>query len=310
MECPNLSREFLHSCQNGGLPTVETLVSKHNIHDWTVFRHTTSGDTALHVAAREGHLNIVRYLCESFTKPEYRIDVVNKDMKRPLHEAAQFSHSEILKYLLEKGAAVDSLKRADWTPLMLACTKTGSEACNSIGALLNAKANPLLRNKDGWTPLHIVCRSGDLNAFDLLLEHSPKCVNDRSNNGRSAIHIAAFHGHESLIERLVSLNKDLLNARDSSGSTPLHEAIKGGHLAAIKRIIELGADAGATDNVGQTILHVAALTGNTIAVRYILEQHLIDIHAEALFNVTPLVAARRSNQVDTIKCLMEFGAVK
>nr|XP_031832537.1 ankyrin repeat domain-containing protein 16-like [Nomia melanderi] len=310
MEVPNLSRDFLHACQSGDLPRVETLVSKYNIQDWTIFRHSTSGDTALHVAAREGHLNIVRYLCEFFDKPDYKIDVANKDMKRPLHEAAQFSHSEILKYLLEKGADADSLKRADWTPLMLACTKTGSEACSCIVALLEAKANPFFRNKDGWTPFHIVCRSGDLNAFDLLLNHSAKCIDAKSNNGRSPMHIAAFHGHQSLIERLAALNPDLLNAKDSSGATALHESIKGGHLAAMIQMIELGADTGATDNVGQTILHIAALTGNSDAIRYILNNKLIDVHTEALFNVTPLVAARRSNQVDTIECLMEFGAVK
>ena len=309
MTDPNLSRDFLYICQNGDLPKVQALVSKHQLQDWTIFRHSASGDTALHVAAREGHLNIVRYLCEAFEKPNFRIDVANKDMKRPLHEAAQFSNGEVLKYLINKGATVDSLKRADWTPLMLACTKTGSEAHECIAALLNAKANQFLKNKDGWTSLHMVCRSGDETAFDLLVNESIKCINDRSNNGRSALHIAAFHGHERLIDRLVKLNANLLSARDSSGSTPLHEATKGSHLTVVKKLIKLGADVRATDNVGQTILHVAALTGNTEIVRYILENNLIDKHAEALFNVTPLIAARRSNQLDAIECLMQHGAV-
>ncbi|KOC66925.1 Ankyrin repeat domain-containing protein 16 [Habropoda laboriosa] len=306
----NLSRDFLHACQSGDLSRVETLVSKHNVQDWTLFRHSTSGDTALHVAAREGHLNIVRYLCEAFEKPDFRVDVANKDMKRPLHEAAQFARSDVVKYLIKNGATVDCLKRADWTPLMLACTKTGSEAYECVAALLEANANLFLRNKDGWTPLHMICRSGDRNTFDLLVNQSVQCIEDRSNNGRSAMHIAAFHGHEHLIDRLVALNSNFLGARDSSGSTPLHEAIKAGHLCAAKEIIRLGADVRATDNVGQTILHVAALTGNVEAVKYILEDNLIDVHAEALFHLTPLVAARRSNRKDTIECLIEHGAVK
>lgn len=103
MTDPNLSRNFLHACQNGDLSRVETLVSKYDIQDWTYFRHLTSGDTALHVATREGHLNIVRYLCENFQKPDFRVNVANKDMKRPLHEAAQFAHRDIVKYLIEKG---------------------------------------------------------------------------------------------------------------------------------------------------------------------------------------------------------------
>ncbi|XP_068974496.1 ankyrin repeat domain-containing protein 16-like [Bombus flavifrons] len=271
MKDPNLSRNFLHACQNGDLSRVETLASKHDIQDWTHFRHTTSGDTALHLATREGHLNIVRYLCENFKKPDFRVNVASRDMKRPLHEAAQFARSDILKYLIGKGADVDALKRADWTPLMLACTKTGSDAYKCIVALLEAKANPLLRNKDGWTSLHLVCRSGDENAFDLLVNKFVERIDDRSNNGRSVMHIAAFHGHEGLVNRLMALNTKLLNARDSSGSTPLHEAVKGGHLSVAKRLIDLGADVEAKDNASQTILHIAAVIGNTEAIKAILK---------------------------------------
>lgn len=85
---------------------------------------------------------------------------------------------------------MDALKRADWTPLMLACTKSGPAACRCINALLTANANAHLRNKDGWTPLLIACRTGDDNAVNLLLKHLPQSINDRSNNGRSALHIA------------------------------------------------------------------------------------------------------------------------
>lgn len=73
---------------------------------------------------------------------------------------------------------------------MLACTKTGNDAYECIIALLEAKANPLLRNKDGWTSLHLTCRSGDENAFDLLVNQFAESINDRSNNGRTVMHIA------------------------------------------------------------------------------------------------------------------------
>lgn len=103
MTDPNLSKKFLHACQSGDLSRVETLVSKYDIQDWTFFRHLSSGDTALHVATRAGHLNIVRYLYETFEKPDFKVDVTNKDMKTPLHEAAQFARNDIVKYLIEKG---------------------------------------------------------------------------------------------------------------------------------------------------------------------------------------------------------------
>lgn len=38
-----------------------------------------------------------------------------------------------------------------------------------------------------------------------------------------------------------------------------------------KRLIDLGADVNGTDNIGQTILHVAAIIGNEEAVKNIIE---------------------------------------
>lgn len=102
-EIPNVSRDFLRACHSGDAHKVETVVEKYGIRDWSDYRHVTSGDTALHVAAREGNINIVRYLCERFSMPAFKFNVTNKDMKRPLHEAAQFAREDVLKYLLNKG---------------------------------------------------------------------------------------------------------------------------------------------------------------------------------------------------------------
>ena len=39
----------------------------------------------------------------------------NCDGKQPLHEAAQNRHVNCVQYLIEQGAEIDSLKRADWS---------------------------------------------------------------------------------------------------------------------------------------------------------------------------------------------------
>ena len=51
------------------------------------------------------------------------LEVANHDGKRPIHEAAQSGHVACVSYLIRAGVDVDALKRATWTPLMLACTK-------------------------------------------------------------------------------------------------------------------------------------------------------------------------------------------
>lgn len=70
-----------------------------------------AGDTLLHRAARHGRQNILAYLVEAWSMD---IEAANRDYKRPLHEAASMGHRNCVRYLLDRGAAVDSLKKADW----------------------------------------------------------------------------------------------------------------------------------------------------------------------------------------------------
>ena len=77
------------------------------------------------------------------------VDQRNLEFKTALHEAAQTGHHEAVRLLLESGAEVDSLKRADWTPLMLAATKAGN--VKAVEELLEAGADPHIKDKGGNT---------------------------------------------------------------------------------------------------------------------------------------------------------------
>lgn len=72
--------------------------------------HMKSGDTPIVVAARHGHLDLIKSLLLRGVDIEQR----NKDLKRALHEAAAGSHLHCVKFLLSQSAEVDCLKRADW----------------------------------------------------------------------------------------------------------------------------------------------------------------------------------------------------
>ncbi|CAD6244268.1 GSCOCG00013316001-RA-CDS [Cotesia congregata] len=301
-----ISKEFLHLTQKGELQKLKNFVEEHKITDWTVFRHEVSGDTALHVSAREGNLEIVQFLCNGFLKPEFKTDVANKDMKRPLHEAAQFARPKIIEFLLSQGATVDALKRADWTPLMLGCAKNTPEAFNSAEILIKNGANLELRNKDGWNCLHIACRSGNIDIIQLILSKIKPLVDSCSKNGRTALHIAAFHGFSEAVEILAATSKDLLNKPDYSGLLPLHESVKNKNFEVFNRLLQLGCDINSKDSIGQTALHIAASIGNIPVIEHILQNNLIDIDRQDGFQTTPLTAAERNKMEDAVNCLKKY----
>ena len=72
--------------------------------------HSKSGDTPIIVASRHGHLDLINFLIHRGVDIEQR----NKDLKRPLHEAAAGCHLDCVKLLISQNAEIDCLKRADW----------------------------------------------------------------------------------------------------------------------------------------------------------------------------------------------------
>ena len=72
--------------------------------------HSKSGDTPIIVASRHGHLELIKFLIHQGVDIEQR----NKDLKRPLHEAAAGCHLDCVKLFILQNAEIDCLKRADW----------------------------------------------------------------------------------------------------------------------------------------------------------------------------------------------------
>ncbi|EOB08718.1 Ankyrin repeat domain-containing protein 16, partial [Anas platyrhynchos] len=207
---------------------------------------------------------------------ELDMEVANGDYKRPLHEAASAGHGECVSYLLAKGACVDALKRGDWTPLMMACTRQNLEV---IKDLVEHGANPLLKNKDGWNCFHIASREGHGQVLSYLLAASPSSWDTESTTRRTPLHTAAMHGCwdgcrdavELLLERespdlrLMTLPEGLPRLFiTSSSSPPLFQACPT-----------------AVDALGAQALHRAAVTAQDGAIRFLVAELGVGVNERA-----------------------------
>lgn len=296
----HIHASLLQYAQEGQTEQVKEYIYQHEPDIiWSECIQSKSKDSCLHLAAREGHDQTLRFLLDTGCK--MYLEVGNKDGKRPLHEAAHFSHLDCLQTLIKAGCEVDALKRADWTPLMLAATRP-SGVC--VAALLAAGARPLLANKDGWTAAQLAARAGHLAVLQLLLTAEPRLTERRSRTGRTLLHTAAFAGRESVAACLLSDWRLPVDPADSSGVTPLMDAARAGHAALARLLLASGADPALRDQLGRSALHAAAQTGCLNTVRLLGRLAA----AAALDDSTPLHAAAREGHAAVCDLLLTLAA--
>jgi uncharacterized protein len=235
------------------------------------------GMTALHYAAREGHLETARALVEAGAD----LNTVNGDKFTPLVMAVTNGHFELAKYLLDHGADPKPASLSGMTALYAAIDVQWApkawfpqpsteqekvsyldlmEALLAKDALVNAPISekPWFRSftndytwvdPSGATPFWRAAQSSDTAAMRLLVAHGadPKIA---TKSGETALMAAAGIGW----------------AANWSVNAPVPL------VDAVKYCVELGIDINATDNRGYTALHGAAYLGNDDMVNYLVSK--------------------------------------
>jgi ankyrin repeat protein len=135
-----------------------------------------TGQPMLHVAAREGNLDIVQALVQAGAD----IDKRNLLKETPVMLASLAGHTKIVDFLVSKEAQIN---QPGWTPLLYAATNGYTEI---ISILLENHAYIDSSSPNGSTPLMLAARGGHRAAVTLLLDEGadPTLKNE---NGDTAI---------------------------------------------------------------------------------------------------------------------------
>lgn len=303
----NTLKQLLKLTQEGELASLDKLISCGSSGDAETIRSKhlgRSGDTLLHYAARLGHVDIVEYLVKRL---HMDLEVYNNDYKRPLHEAASMSHQICVSFLLREGAKVDCLKKADWTPLMMACTRRN---LGVIQELLRYGADPTLKNKDGWNSFHVACREGDPQVAQHLLDVAPDVWHTESKTRRTPLHTAAMHGCEEVVRILLERCGYTPDSPDSCGVTPFMDAVRNGHIPVARMLLEKHqASPTAADALGTQPVHQVAVTGQEEALRYLVLDLKVDVNQRtADKRLTALHYAAKEGHTSMIRALLQLGA--
>ena len=334
-------------------------------------RRDHNGDRALQWAARKSYMNhftdtaeAARLLLEAGSPPDSDGDRYGSS---PLIDVNAFGSDPVMtRHLIAAGADVNRRDNSGRSPLF---TASGSaQGHEAVRLLLEAGAEPDIRvDHLDRTPLHRAAGSAGPQTIRLLIE-AGAAVEARNNDGATALFVAAARGRAANVEALVSLGAQV-DAPAADGLTPILAAVTGRtydqsghaeaalHLAGVsddidrafaaalwahmpqvaERLLQRGADVGAVDHAGRSVLAgatalsatdwferlvahgadlarhggealgVAAAGGADDLVRRLLGLG-VGVDARAPSGATALLFAARSGRVSTVRLLLQQGA--
>jgi uncharacterized protein len=213
----------------------------------------------------------------------------------PLLHAASKGHWEVVRWLVNRGAALNEQRFGGTTALGLA----SSRGCTPVVRLLLERgADPTLATDDGETPLIEASTKGYVEIVRCLLDHPNAAATvDHGNRweGRAALSWACEKGHEGVARALLEKGADPIRA-DRCGFTPLIHASMGGHAETVRCLLDHPSAAATINDLfdrcgGNTLLALACEKGHVGVVRALLEKgadHTIATRS----NWTPMAIAK------------------
>ena len=273
------------------------------------------GRSPIALAASEGHLKIVKYLCEQHGAS---INVYDRFQHSPLDDAVSHGHSMVVNWLLSRGAlsggageegamAGIAENESHYAAAYAVYEATIAESTTKLSYLLDSDpAKAAITDYDGRSPLHLACAEGKASSVQILLAAGAviDCV-DRW--GLTPADEAQRCGHHLCLNLLLDASSSARDPSKDGGASADYGATRDANTAVQLKLTRLPDALHTSGNVKSPLLRkgTAATTNTTTASDHLSGTADTPRPAGSSAGVRALCAAARANDVENIRRILK-----
>ena len=297
-------------------------------------RGTTTRNNLLHWASEKGLVKVVDHLLKSY-KSSFKNDDKNSigsDGETPLHKATRYGQSEVVKFLISKGADVNAKNTSGETPAQLLVTgslkvksKVQQNFVEVAKIFIENGLDINCKNSKGETLLYsmmVNMNYYDRNAEKVCIEianvfiEKGALLNTRNNDGESVLHYlakgitkygTALKFGNDLTKFIIEKGENVNMVMENRQDTPLHLALSNDRDELVKFLISNGANVNAFDSKGHTPLQTAITNNKDELVKLFIENGA-DVNTLDSTGHTPLQIAITKNKLELVKLFIQNEA--
>ena len=311
-----VAHQFTDAAMDGNLEAVKSMLASGVNIDIEPSGH--KGWTALMAASTSGKTTLVKYLISRGANVKVKLE---KGETTLIQSAQSDDNQEIVEALLKAGVETDAQTKEGLTALMRFAWMKQSTAVKS---LLDAGANPKIKNENGWTAFYFACSHGNDEKIVKYLLAAGANPNEKYAKGQTPLMWTGWGERAENFKALIAAGADV-NAKDNDGKTPLMISSARFFQNEVKLLLDAKADVKAKDKKGWNALMFASKSvfrrdefgahGDGMIVwlgaTKIIEQLIsagIDVNAQNNDGETALMLAIKAGNAHFAETLLAKGA--
>ncbi|CAN1138306.1 Ankyrin repeat-containing protein At2g01680 [Linum perenne] len=214
-----------------------------------------AGETALYIAADNNLGEVFAYLIRLCDVEALKIR--SKSGLDVFHLAAKKGHLGIVKEIL--GIWPELCKICDSSNTSPLYSAAVQDHLDVVTAILDVDLSTIrIVRKNGKTALHNAARYGLLRIAKLLMERDPGIVAIKDKKGQTALHMAVKGQCSAVVEEILQTDISVLNERDKKGNTAIHIATRKSRPQIVNVLVSYTSmDVNAINNQRETAMDLA-----------------------------------------------------